>query len=170
MMEINELKLKKLKKKLDYKTEILEINEDIRQETRKENKKFVKKYRKLFWVLDIAFVLLILMNLGALLITNALVFKLEPEESLPRIVEANPVVAKIDGFQQSSSGFNPINQMIRVMMVWVILISVYLYRRTHIYEIWKLNVLVFYVLFIFLFLGVDFINNLGFLIGKMVFN
>lgn len=165
-MEIDQLKLDKLKLKLDYKARDKLIKEDIQKERYNQNKIFKKDHKKWFLVLDIAIVLIILMNLGALLITNALVVKQTPAEEL-HFVEVNPVVATSSGFQGVPGGFFIMLQIIRTALAWTLLIFMYIYRRNKIYNIDQLYILTFYILFLSILLGTDFVNDLGFALGKI---
>lgn len=107
--------------------------------------------------------------MGALSITNALVVKAEPELLL---YEANPVGAEMHDYEPAapSEALPAIIGLFKHILLWTILGFLYIYQRTTIYNDGGLYFLLFLTIYIFSVTSCDFFNNLGFLIGKVVYS
>lgn len=196
MSKLNDLKILKSEKKLDYQKEIINLDEKIKKEKlktsyikRKENKDFIKNNRKWFMILDIAIVFIILFNLGALTITHALVMKTTPDQIVTKLnpitnqteefiikgsepvvlKEINPIMAKSEGFIQHPESYKLFYSFLKLTIYWTILIFFYLFYRKRMDQYWKLEILTFYVLLYTIIMGTDFINDLGFWIGRLIY-
>lgn len=169
-MNLNQLKLNKLKRKLDYQAERREYNKSIKKIKSLEHRKLVKKHRKLFIALDVIMILIIFSNLGATLITNMLVMKVEPGQPQPQLAEVNPVVAENSGYVPHVDAQTLFTAILVFLMVWTAITFLYVHKRRTIYLEEELNVLIFFVLMYGLIFGWDFINDLGFFIGKIFYS
>jgi hypothetical protein len=148
------------------------LKENIHQAKREANRDLRKEHKTLVRVFDFIFVLMLLANIGALVLTNALVIKKEPTKQL---VELNPIAAEQYGFESAAEVY-PIEKVWSAILAFYIHIIVYagmiatwLYIRF--YSINRSN---FYRgMFVILFWGcalfLDFFNNLGLWIGKVLF-
>ena len=114
------------------------------------------------------------MNFGALAITNALVYKEEPET---KVYEFNPVTAQIHGYEQHPSiAEEPsIDKWVSFMKIfmsqtipWFIIVGGYLYVRLNIISETSFYGLALLIFFMLINVGLDFINDLGFLAGKFI--
>lgn len=168
-MVINKLRVEKFELKLKKREELRGINEKIREEKRRGNKRLKKKYKKWFLLLDIAMILIIMSNLGATLITNALVMKVGEGEPLPVLKEINPVVAKNSGYVPAPQANTLIIPLITFLVVWGIVTSIYFLYRNTIYLETQLYGLTFFVITYGIIFGWDFTNDFGFLVGKIIF-
>lgn len=131
-------------------------------------KKYRMLYSKRFLILDVLFILAILCNIGALLCTNMLVLKVEPEK---KFVEANPITAKTHGFEPSllQIGLALMVGFILHSFVYVFLIFNYIYHRNRTFSESGYSLLMFMVLTILCFWGYDFLHDLGYVLGKVIF-
>ena len=155
-MELPKLKFEKAK-----------IEEQIKEEKRKEHQKIVREHRKLIRIGDILIILALLFNIGAVMMTNALVIKNEPGMKL---VESNPVVANVKGFEttkEASKDYIKFTTLLIFAFSSLLVWFAYLRFYMHSYD----GVIV-YLLFTFsvFFLSLwDFSNDFGYLIGKVLF-
>ena len=107
-------------------------------------------------------VILIFFNLGALLITNALVVKANPDGEF---MEANPVVGEIHDFEVHPEGKIVMTKMMFFIIIWSFLTLMYIFRRNRINEKSLLYQPFFILIFYTLALTTDFVNDLGYYIG-----
>ncbi len=128
--------------------------------------KFRKEYRKIFFAFDIFIALIILSNLGALLITNALVVKVEPEKEF---YEANPVTAEMYDYEVHPEAKETMSKFLVPIYIWTAMTIAYLLARNNIRSRYWLSMLGFYIIFYMFALGTDFINNLGYFIGVKLY-
>ncbi len=170
---MNELKLKKNKlsdekrKSLSYfKYRKSILNEKIRKRRKEKHNKFIKDNKKVVISLDVLFGLIILFNLGALLITNTLVIKDDPSKEF---TEANPIAGEIHGFKLHSGENSFFASFMFFVYMWAFLSFLYIYVRRIIYEERHLFALIAYAILYATVLGTDFINNLGFYLGKVIY-
>jgi hypothetical protein len=115
------------------------------------------------WVFDIIFVSCILFNIGAIIITNALVMK-----ETPIIKEANPFQAKIAGYVPLNKPIVLTAFVVRCFM-WTILTFLYLFQRSRVHNDLSYWWFVFTMIFIASVIYLDFLNDLGFIIGKWIY-
>lgn len=127
-----------------------------------------KKYRsdnpRKFRTLDIMIVIVIILNLGALLITNTLVVKDNPQKEFK---EANPVQCKLNDF--SCHNYMPgLITIFKQLIVWGLLVAGYMFLRASIHN----NITYYSILIICLgwitIITFDFVNDLGYLIGVLI--
>jgi len=175
---MKELLLKEAEKK--------QIENEIKLEKKKEHNRFYKENKKFFIFMDIVVILTILMNFGALTLTNIMVAEpevkaLAKEGKELKLYEANPVTAKIHNFkgvddldideeqkeEERKKAKGLINRLVYFGLYWAILITLYIYYRLNIYTMSQLMWLWFVVAFYFMVLGKDFINNVGYYLPKI---
>lgn len=141
---------------------------DIKQEKIKLHRKFYKANQRIFRIMDIAMLLIILFNFGALAITNAMVVKKEPAIQL---YESNPVQTKVlnKQYEQHPKGNTMFLTFLKFIFIWVLLISIYIYYRRYVFT--EEGLFVMLVIFAYYAIAIisDFMNNFGYYIGKMIF-
>lgn len=146
------------------------VNHQIKNEKKKLHKKLFKQYKYNFIIMDILMVIIILMNFGALALTNMAVMKTAKENNEQIIIrEANPVTAKIHNFEEHPESYKLFAGFIKQAIFWVLLISIYLYYRQNIYSdlgLFSMNIIIGYY---FIMLGMDLFNNIGLIVGKTIF-
>lgn len=149
--------------------EIRKLKSESKATERLMHKKYLELNKSSIRWMDICFILIILFNLGAVLITNALVMKVDPGEKPKQLVEANIVMAKSNGYVAHPEGSQIISALFKQSITWAVLIGGYIYKRSKIYTdegyyfLWA-------VVFLYMILtGKDFINDLGYMIGHWLF-
>jgi hypothetical protein len=130
-----------------------------------EQKFNIKNHKKTLILLDIAFVLAILSNFGALLLTNMMVIKEEPNIVL---METNPIASKIHNFEQHPEGSSLMLKFVINCLLWSLIIFGYVYTRIKVKTKKDFDYLIFFTIFVWYTLTYDFINNLGLYIGKLI--
>ncbi len=116
---------------------------------------------------DIAITLSILFNIGAVLITNAMAMKASPEAPL---LEANPIAAKTLNVVVASDGKAMIAGIILHCLLLGTLIANYIYYRVRSEQDKHFYWLLIFTCFIFLATTLDFTNDLGYWLGKLIFS
>ena len=116
-------------------------------------------------ILDIAIILSVIFNCLALAITNAIVVKANPQQ---QITEANPVKANLSGWQQSKDANKIMLGFFLHVIGLSIIIYTYILERRKAAEEQHFRRLLFLTIMVFLFCTLDFMNDLGFYIGKVV--
>lgn len=128
-------------------------------------KRFREKNKKQMNVMDALIVVMILSNIGALLITNYMVVKKNPTMEFR---EANPVQAKISGYQGLDNIWQSLKIMFRSLFAYGILVGTYIWTRQ---KISCHNDYLFYFAMyaaVAMILFLDFINDFGYLLGKVI--
>ena len=149
----------------------LELKEKIYKAKRELNNQLRKDYRWLFRICDILIVLMILSNIGAVVLTNAIAIKNHPET---KIVEANPVAAEryellpATSIKPKQQVYGWIMAFFLEVIVFAAIVSYYVYKRFHIIYRNELFYLMIWAFGVFTFLFMDFANDLGLYIGKMI--
>lgn len=154
-----------------YKEDIL-LKEKINGVERYANKELRQEYKTLFMVCDILVVLMILANVAAFILTNALAVKAEPNKP---ILEANSVAAKLHGFKPATEVYSKSKVygfMIAFLFrgfIYAVIIGYYIYYRFHIIARKELLQKVSAVVLIWgVMLFLDFFNDFGLWIGKLI--
>jgi len=137
----------------------------VKEKRRTVGKAFKKEHKWMIRTLDIIFILMILSNCGALIITNALVFKVTPTVTL---LEANPVAAETHGFETHDNNKQLFSGIMLHMFAWGLFLVYFLYSRYYVYSMTSYWSLMFFVVVAFTVLFLDFVNDFGYWIGKMV--
>ena len=149
----------------DMKVKTKEKKLDERVQRKAVHKEFVKKHKGLFLAMDIFVVLMILVNFGTVVITNALVVKAVPDV---KIMEANVVQAEVNDYEYHPEGQSFMNMFMFQSLMWAIILTAYFYNRTNIYTnkelLWTTFIMVAYTYLIYF----DFLNDLGFWLGVKI--
>lgn len=153
------------------------IDNEIREKKRlkdvlinRANRKYKENNKKKILILDILFCMFILYNLGALLITNALVMK---DNTNKTFHEANPVAAKAYGFhtEQTIEFISKYFGLMLHLLCWSYLITMYIVgRNRYIVNNETYCHMLGSVLGFGFILTYDFINDLGYWLGKVIFS
>ncbi len=164
--------------------ETFELNEDALKTIGKAQKRlkyqmhkqFRVKYRKYFRLADILVILAILLNFGAAFSTSLIVERaadvVRTELGYPDFTteyqEANPVVAKAGGLETSKEANIAWGIFAFISYGWIIIITWYLYLRLNTSSWRGLTLLLAMPLGLFIILGTDFFHDIGFVIGKLL--
>jgi len=120
-------------------------------------------------------IVIILMNFGAVAITNALVMKQNSIEvaagiSEPIVLkEVNPAQSKMNNYELHPESNTLIAALLKQSLLWAILLSFFIYHRRTVYTDEVLFMMLFISIAYFILLGWDFFNDFGFFIGKTIF-
>ena len=141
-----------------------QIGEEIRETKKLMHKEFMQEHKIKIRFLDISFILIILFNLGALVITNAMAMK------APKVLyELNPVAAENHGLELHPESRKLMTMIITQMYFWAILFAFYIYNRITLYNHFGIYVLGFVIILYLTVTGFDFLNDFGFWIGRMIY-
>jgi len=158
---MNELILLKAKQK--------QLGYEIRQEQRNEHNRLYSSHKAMFRLMDIAVVLIIIMNFGAVLLTNMLVVQAVPKDVEIVITEANPTQGKLNNYEMHPNALPLIRAFVIQAMIWAFILFCYIYYRNRIWTEFQLGLMLSCVCFYFIICGRDFFNNFGYFIGKLMF-
>ena len=145
---------------------LLLLNEQMRLEKKKLHKQLVEEHKFIFRMLDIAAIVLILMNFGAVFMTNSLVIKAEPNATL---YEVNPYQAEQHNYEIHPETSTLITALLAQIVLWILIIAAYIHYRTTIYTENQMRVFATIVTFYFLLMGYDFWNDAGFFVAKVIY-
>ena len=83
--------------------------------------------------------------------------------------EINPVVAERNDYVQHPDvdGNRLLNELMFYSLAWSLLLTVYIFARSRVRNLFGLYILLFGVLYYVLAFGTDFINDAGFYAGKL---
>jgi len=146
-------------------TNLKRLEGEILNEKRKLHKEYVKEHKLAFKIMDCLFILIILSNLGALALTNALVFKNEPAT---QVLEANPVASEVHDYQAHPQAKTFFTGFLFQMGCYGILFLCYISNRASVHTKKGLILnftLVFFMAFVCL---TDLTNNLGYYVGRLL--
>lgn len=140
----------------------------LKEQKRKEHKAFVKEHKKLLLFFDILMIASVLMNLGAVMMTNVMVVKDNPDMSL---YEANPVQSEVHDYVPLEEKSTPFTdtlffKFLLNAVMWIFVIGSYIHTRTQIRTNTDLMVLTFLTIWVGYLITIDFVNDLGFIIGR----
>ena len=155
---------------------IEELNREIKEERQFQHIELSFSHRNYFKILDIAVILIVLMNFGALFMTNVMVHKVAADAGEVVVhKELNPSTAEAGGFTQGDTPeeIAETNKLwalvVRTALIWVGLISLYVFERRNVHSTEMLTALTIMVAIYGLVLGYDFINDLGYFLGRIWF-
>lgn len=159
---------------IEFEKEYVLAKWNLKQEQKRLHKNFVKEHRGIFVFLDIAVVLIVLMNFGALFITDFMVasriHEVAKEEGTEVVYrEVNPTAAAIHNFDsvEPGVGFPMLFSFMKQMILWSIPIIIYIYYRSTVYT-WKaMFIIIAMIVYSFYMLGGDFVHDLALLIAKL---
>ena len=145
-----------------------QIGYELRQQQRNEHNRLYSSHKAMFRLMDIAVVLMIIMNFGALTITNMMVVKKTPAV-VETIMEANVVQAKLNNFEVHPQANQHMRIFVTQAMIWAFILFCYIYHRNKVWNEFQLGLMVSVVCFYFIVCGRDFFNNFGYWLGKAIF-
>jgi len=145
-----------------YDQDIKKINNLKNMVTYKACREYRQENKKMFKIMDIVFILMFLFNIGALMLTNALVFKEKPNAELR---ESNPI--QCDTYKCVNNKLLGVALMIKNLVIYAILVGSYIVWRNGIYTEKQFYWFAAGMTCCAVILSRDFFNNLGFLIGKL---
>jgi len=143
-----------------------QLGYEIRRQQGREHEDILRRHTIVFRLMDIMVVLLILMNFGAVALTNVLLIKQQPDTVLS---EANPIQAKAHGYEQHPQYSTLIKALLYQSFLWSIMLFFYIYYRRRVYTEKQMWVMLFYVSFYFSVCGADFFNDFGYWLGRLMF-
>ena len=145
-----------------------QIGYEIRQEKRREHRRLYNEHKAMFRMMDIAVVLLILMNFGAVGLTNVMAVRKEPAIA-SNLTEANVVHAELHDYEVDPEARRTMTIFVSQALIWAVLLFAYIFFRNRIYNEFQLGLMVSVVCFYFIICGRDFFNNFGYFIGRLMF-
>jgi hypothetical protein len=116
--------------------------------------------------MDILVILSLFFNVGALILTNAMAVKAKPTI---QILEANPVSAQTLGYKQAPQAIQISFGFVLHCLALAFFIGNYFYIRATESDK-RLKTLLITASFIFLICCLDFSNDLGYWLGKLIFS
>jgi len=162
-----------------------QLGYEIRQQQRNEHTRLYSSHKAMFRLMDIAVVLIILMNFGAVALTNLMVVKQTPEivehlreanvvqakmnNYVEHLREANVVQAKMNNYEVHPEATKTMLAFVKQALIWTFILFVYIYYRSRIWNEFQLGLMLSCVCFYFIICGSDFFNDFGFFIGKLMF-
>lgn len=132
----------------------------------KVNNLIKKNNRRQIIILDIIFVIAILMNMGALFMTHLLVIQTSEDITF---YEMNTLQCEWNGFMCASDNKEFMIKMIIPMLIITLMVGIYIYLRTLLTTEWMITILTLFVTYCFIMMGYDFINNLGYYMGMIIY-
>ncbi len=145
-----------------------QIGYELRQQQRNEHNRLYSSHKAMFRLMDIAVVLIIIMNFGAVALTNLMVVKEQPKV-LTALREANVVQAKMNDWEVHPEAARTMIIFVKQAMIWAFILFCYIYYRNRIWTEFQLGIMILLVCFYFIICGRDFFNNFGYFIGKLMF-
>ena len=149
----------------------------VKEENRRLNKALKKEYPKWFRTMDILLACVILMNFGAVFMTN---FVVERDADIIRqtkdpeykviLKEVNPIQAEMHGYEQAPNGSSMMLALGIAASMWLLILFGYVWKREHVITKQGLIIMMTLLIFYFSFLGWDFFSDLGFFIGKVAYS
>lgn len=128
---------------------------------------FKLKYKKWIRLLDIGLALVILFNISAIFLTNAMVVRVHPNVTM---VEANPAMAEAGNFETTPEAQSQFNVFKLLVFFWGAVVSVFIYNRAMLYRKWQLYLLTLLIVLLLFMTGLDLVGNLGYWFGINVFS
>ena len=152
----------------EYKAKIEYFKDLIRKEKSRLHKVLVMENKSIFRLIDILVIICILMNFGAVVITNQLVVRTNREEGLEtKFYEVNPSMAKYHGFEVHPEYKELVLSLLKHLFLWFIIIICFLYYRLTMIHKYQLIIMAIITIIYFILFGLDFCNDLGYLIGTV---
>jgi len=106
-----------------------QLGYEIRQAQKNEHNRLYSSHKAMFRLMDIAVVLLILMNFGAILLTNILVIQKVPKDVEIVIAEANPAQAKLNNYELHPKAIPLIRAFVIQALIWALILFCYIYTE-----------------------------------------
>ena len=134
-----------------------------KQEKEEMHREIVREYRGFLLIADVMIIFVLLMNIGAVVMTNFLVAATEPDL---KFVEANPVQAENFGFETTEEAQKKYHGWIIQMLLYFALLLLYFYARLTFYTKTQFIVFIASITFVFYVIAWDFWNDLAFVLGR----
>ncbi len=154
-----------MKKLLQLNHKGKQIRRAIKEEKKKLHIKLIKDNKLLFRLADIAMLLIILFNFGAIFLTNMMVAKETPDLILK---EVNAIQSEIGNYELHPDADRLMRALMIQFVIWLFMLFSYIYYRLILWQDIHLIIFLTVVLFYVMATGFDFFNNFGYLIGKMI--
>ena len=145
-----------------------QLGYEIRQERRREHRRLYNEHKAMFRLMDIAVVLLIVMNFGAVGLTNLMVVRKEPAV-VENLTEANVIQAEMHDYQIHPEAAKTMRIFVYQALIWALILFAYIYYRNRIWNEFQLGIVISLVCFYFIICGKDLFNNFGYFIGELMF-
>ena len=145
-----------------------QIGYELRQQQRSEHNRLYSSHKAMFRLMDIAVVLMILMNFGAVALTNMIAVRQQPK-IVENLTEANIVHAKVGNYEVNPEAKRTMKIFVSQAMIWAFILFCYIYYRNRVWNEFQLGLMVSVVCFYFIICGRDFFNNFGYWLGKVLF-
>jgi len=145
-----------------------QLGYEIRQQQRNEHKRLYLDHRAMFRLMDIAVVLMVIMNFGAIALTNMMAVRAEPIIA-ETLTEANIVHAKVGDYEVHPEATRTIKIFVTQAMIWAFILFCYIYYRNRVWNEFQLGLMISIVCFYFIICGRDFFNDFGYFVGKALF-
>ena len=145
-----------------------QIGYELRQQQRNEHNRLYSNHKAMFRLMDIAVVLMIIMNFGAVALTNMMAVRAEPKIA-ETLTEANVVHAKVGNYVVSPEANRTMKIFVSQAMIWAFILFAYIYYRNRVWNEFQLGLMISAVCFYFIVCGKDFFNNFGYWLGKAIF-
>ena len=142
------------------------INHSLKEEKKKLAKEFRSIERGWFRYLDIGMALVILFNIGALVLTNVMVMKENPQHELR---EVNPVQANLNGYELHEESNDILNALAKQFLMYTLLIGYYIFLRLYTFTEEGLFNMIVMVSIMLLAIVLDFVNDYGYYLGKVLY-
>ena len=152
------------------------------------HKQFYKEHRHVFILMDILMVLSILMNFGALVLTNIMVMEKNydiAEQTNTKIIytEISEPTAKLHNLKtiadydmpeeelkvRESNRIRILTSIVKQALIWSIMLFLYIYLRVTARNYFTLGCLILGTSLYFCFLGYDFFHDLGLFISSIMY-
>lgn len=138
----------------------------MRELYQKAHKVFYNRKKAWFITLDIIGVLLIILNFGAVFMTSFLVVKQVPNVT---VLEGNPNQCQLNGYACHPGWKDLVLPVIKQCALWAFIITCYIIQRSRTHDMTGLWFLAAVVILYITFVTPDFLNDLGYYIGKLVY-
>lgn len=156
------------------------IGSKITQKEKEIHKHFVSDRKTLFRILDVVFILTILMNLGAIAMTDYMVQKnryIEAEEKnlTVEFIEANPIKAKTGGYKVAEDTETKtrviamIISLLSTAFIWSLMTYYYLKYRLNARHMRHVYRMMSFISVWFIVLAIDFFHDFGLFIAKIIY-
>jgi hypothetical protein len=142
-----------------------EFKERIKEEKKAVHKTYIKHNKRKIKIVDIMAIMVIFFNLSAILMTGMLVVKAEPDKGF---AEVNPAQCEWNGFSCHSDWQDILIPFLKQIGILFFLVLGYLYYRFNITDDTSFHITGGIVLLYFVLTGLDFVNDLGLFIGKII--
>ena len=138
---------------------------NVKKQKKLVHAEYVKDHKKIIYLLDVLIILSLLFNIGAMMITNALVIRVAPDKEF---VELNPVQCQLQGFK-CTEDFSKLYGFMFHAFALGILLAVYLGYRCRVSDDKELLMIILFTSLIFVSCTLDFTNDVGYWFGKIIF-